>query len=379
MRESTFSVENVEGGVVDASTPVKASTRRAALRRSTYIAQAASYILDAAILALYAYAAATSITVSVVYLICGITVTGTALVLSETNFNDRFKDHYLTVPQCIISMTIQLGAVYFAPEVGFYFICILFIILGFGALRMSAQQTAFVWTYATVGLTALILMTNTVIAMPMSTWAERALVLACVVTALGRCASTGLYGSSMREALYKRGNELKEAHARIEELAQLDELTGLLSRRYIMKSLDEELVRVQRSGASGSVAIIDLDFFKRINDQFGHPVGDEALRTFAIALFANIRTIDKLGRYGGEEFLLVMPDTSIDQAVRSLDRLRSIIAELDWTAIAQDMCLTMSAGVCAVRQDASAEDILVRADGALYRAKGAGRNCVVAA
>jgi PleD family two-component response regulator len=106
--------------------------------------------------------------------------------------------------------------------------------------------------------------------------------------------------AAQREALYKRGNERKEAHARIEELAQLYELTGLLNRRYIMKCLDEELVRVQRNGLHGSVAIIDLDFFKRINDQFGHPVGDEALRTFAITLFASIRTIDKLGRYGGE-------------------------------------------------------------------------------
>jgi diguanylate cyclase (GGDEF)-like protein len=74
-----------------------------------------------------------------------------------------------------------------------------------------------------------------------------------------------------------------------------------------------------------------------------------------------------------------MPGTSVDQAVRTLDRLRSIIAGLDWAAIAEDMCLTMSAGVCDVRQDASAEDILVRADGALYRAKDAGRNRIVAA
>ena len=106
--------------------------------------------------------------------------------------------------------------------------------------------------------------------------------------------------------------------------------------------------------------------------------GDEALRTFAISIFANIRTIDKLGRYGGEEFLLVMPDTTIDQAVRTLDRLRLIIAELGWAAISKDMQLTMSAGVCAARQDASADDILARADRALYRAKDAGRNRVVA-
>ena len=357
----------------------KELARRSARRRPTYIAQAVSYLLSTVILALYAYAGTITIAVSVVYLICGITTTATGLYLSEINFNDRFKDQYLTVPQTIVSMTIQLGAIYLAPEVGFYFIFILFIVLSFGALLMNARETAIVWTYSTMGLTALLLMTDKAVAMPMATWTERALVLACAVTALGRCASTGLYGSSMRETLYKRGNELKAAHARIEELAQVDELTGLLNRRYIMKTLNEEMARAQRFGAACSVAIIDLDFFKRINDQFGHPVGDEVLRTFAITLFANLRTVDKLGRYGGEEFLMILPDTAKDQALRTLDRLRSIASEVDWAAISRVMNVTMSAGISEVRKEDSAADILARADAALYNAKDAGRNRVIAA
>jgi diguanylate cyclase len=356
-----------------------ALAQRAARRRPTYIAQAVSYLISSAILALYAYVGMIPLAVSVVYLICGISATAIGLYLSEINFNDRFKDHYLTVPQTLVSMTIQLCAIYLAPEVGFYFIFILFIVLSFGALLMNARDTAIVWTFSTVGLTALLLMTDRAIAMPMTTWSERALVLACAVTALGRCASTGLYGSSMREALYKRGNELKAAHARIEELAQVDELTGLLNRRYIMKCLNEEMARAQRTGASCSVAILDLDFFKRINDQFGHPIGDEVLRTFAITLFANLRSIDKLGRYGGEEFLMILPDTTKDQAVRTLDRLRSTLAQVDWTEISTMMTVTMSAGISEVRQDDSAADILARADVALYHAKGAGRNRVIAA
>jgi diguanylate cyclase (GGDEF)-like protein len=365
-------------GVNEALT-TKELARRSARRRPTYIAQAVSYLLSTVILALYSYAGTITIAVSVAYLICGITTTATGLYLSEINFNDRFKDQYLTVPQTIVSMTIQLGAIYLAPEVGFYFIFILFIVLSFGALLMNARETAIVWTYSTIGLTALLLMTDKAIAMPMATWSERALVLACAVTALGRCASTGLYGSSMRETLYKRGNELKAAHARIEELAQVDELTGLLNRRYIMKTLNEEMARAQRFGAACSVAIIDLDFFKRINDQFGHPVGDEVLRTFAITLFANLRTVDKLGRYGGEEFLMILPDTGKDQAVRTLDRLRSIASEVDWAAISRVMNVTMSAGISEVRQEDSAADILARADAALYNAKDAGRNRVIAA
>jgi diguanylate cyclase len=378
MKHGSVSIDNGNVRVDEPLTTTKPA-QRAARRRSTYIAQAISYLISAGILALYSYVGTITITVPIVYLICGITATAITLSLSEINFNDRFRDQYLTVPQTILNMTIQLGAIYLAPEVGFYFIFILFVVLSFGALLMNARDTAFVWTYSTVGLSALLLMTDKAIAMPMTTWTERALLLACAVTAMGRCPSTGLYGSSMREALYKRGNELEKAHARIEELAQVDELTGLLNRRYIMKSLNEEMARAQRTAVACSVAIIDIDFFKRINDQFGHPAGDEALRTFAITLFKNIRTIDKLGRYGGEEFLLILPDTAKEQAVRTLDRLRSIVSEVDWAAISGNMNLTMSAGLCSVRQEDSAADILARADVALYRAKDAGRNRVVAA
>lgn len=237
------------------------------------------------------------------------------LFLSEARFNDRFEDHYLTVPQSFGSISILLGAIYLAPEIGFYFVSVIFVVLGSGALRMSARQTGLVWTYATLGLTYLFAVSGKPIAIPMGTAIERDLALLCFVTALGRCAFTGLYGSSLREMLYKRGNELREAHARIEELAQIDELTGVLNRRYIMKALNEEMSRAQRTGTPCSMAIIDLDLFKRINDRYGHPVGDEVLKTFAIAVEANVRAVDKFGRYGGEEFLLVLPGSAENKAL----------------------------------------------------------------
>jgi diguanylate cyclase (GGDEF)-like protein len=378
MQRVSISAEQTGIGESRRSLTPEALARRSAQRRSTYIAQGVSYVIDAVILLLYYLAGTTTLASPVVYLGCGIASTSIALFLSEIHFNDRFKDHYLTVPQSITSTTIQLVAIYLAPEVGFYFVCINFIILGFGSLRITARQTAFIWTYSTVGLSILFLMTDRPIAMPMSTWAERALALACFVTALGRCASTGLYGSTMREALYQNGNELRRAYARIEELVDLDELTGVLNRRRIMKTLDEEIARAQRGKRPCSVAMIDLDLFKRINDRFGHPVGDEVLRSFGIAMFANIRTIDTVGRYGGEEFLLILPDTASDGATRTLDRLRVMVSQLDWLAISPNLTVTMSAGVATIRQGDTADSLLARADEALYRAKDAGRNCVVA-
>ena len=357
----------------------KDSALRIARRRTAYIAQASSYLIDAAILLLYAMIGVTTVATGVVYLAIRLAVVGIAAYLSEIQVNDRFKDPYLTVPLSIVSIIVQIGAIYLVPQIGFYFISIIFVVLGFAALRMSARQTGIVWSTATLGLALLFLMTDKPIGIPMATATERALALACFVSALGRCASAGLYGSSMRELLYRRSNDLAAANVRIEELAQLDELTGALNRRYIMKCLNDEIAKAQRNATTCCIAIIDLDHFKKINDHFGHPVGDEVLRAFAISVFANIRTIDRFGRQGGEEFLLILPDTDIDLAIQTLDRLRGLITELNWTAIAQDLTLTISAGISAIRPNDTPEDICARAEIALSRAMDTGRDRVVGA
>jgi diguanylate cyclase (GGDEF)-like protein len=376
MAQSAVDASTVAASV---SAETKRLKKRARQRRTMYLAQGASYVFDAAILLLYHLVGSTSIWAATLYFFAGVGWTSATLVLSEANWNDRFKDHYLTVPQCTGSISIQLLAMFLAPEIGFYFALVIFIVLGFGALRMSSRQAGLVWTYATLGLTFLFLMTDKPIGLPMVTSAERSLALLCLVSALGRCAFTGLYGSSMREMLYKRGVELKEAHARIEELAQIDELTGALNRRYIMRALGEEVTRAQRSAEPCSIAIIDLDHFKRINDTFGHPVGDEVLQSFSIAVGANIRSIDRLGRYGGEEFLLILPNVSAEHASAAVNRLRRIVADLNWTAISDGLAVTMSAGVTQIRKDEAPGEILARADAALYRSKDAGRNRVMSA
>ncbi|MGH6717228.1 MAG: GGDEF domain-containing protein, partial [Bradyrhizobium sp.] len=119
--------------------------------------------------------------------------------------------------------------------------------------------------------------------------------------------------------------------------------------------------------------------FKRINDAHGHPTGDEVLRTFAITVFANIRSVDKFGRYGGEEFLLVLPDTAQQTAAGILDRLRAIVSELDWSAFSPGLRVTMSAGVATLCSDENPDTLLARADRALYTSKAQGRNRITSA
>jgi diguanylate cyclase (GGDEF)-like protein len=212
------------------------------------------------------------------------------------------------------------------------------------------------------------------IGMPVATRLQRIASMLCFALVIGQCAFLGLFGATLRKILYQRSIELKAAYQRIEELAELDELTGSYNRRCIMRLLDAEMEKSRAAGAPCAIALIDLDWFKRINDAHGHPVGDEVLRTFAITVFANIRPDDRFGRYGGEEFLLLLPGTASEAASRLLDRLRSIVADLDWSAFSPGMRVTISAGVVTLRDNDTAETFLARADSALYSAKAQGRN-----
>jgi len=214
---------------------------------------------------------------------------------------------------------------------------------------------------------------KTPVVLPIATTAEWLAGVFSFGLTLGQCAYIGLFGSTMRKRLHQRTVELRLAYQRIEELAQTDDLTGLPNRRSIVKMLDDEIARGRRAPPC-SVAMIDIDWFKRINDGYGHPAGDEVLRTVAITVFANIRANDRFGRHGGEEFLLVLPGTGRDEAGRIVERLRRIVAELDWSTFEIDTAVTISAGIATLAPDDSSDAILSRADRALYAAKAGGRN-----
>jgi diguanylate cyclase (GGDEF)-like protein len=359
--------------------PSNVLKRRVGQRRQMLIVQAASCSLITSVLLIYSYAGTVSIVIPSVYFLSGIGLIGFFVVLSEAHVNDWFEDHYLTIFQMGGHVALQLMFLSAAPEIGYAFLCVLFLIFGFGALRMTSRQATMAWTLTIIGLTPIFLLTKTPIGMPVSTDIERFAAMLCYILTIGQCAFVGLYGSSLRKMLYDRSFELKEANRRIEELAEVDELTGSLNRRCIMRMLDEEVSRAQRTKAPCSIALIDLDWFKRINDTYGHPTGDEVLRTFAITVFANIRNFDRFGRFGGEEFLMVLPDTSQEAAQRILDRLRAIVADLDWSALSPGMRVTVSAGVATLKSDDTPDTVLARADGALYEAKAQGRNRIVSA
>jgi diguanylate cyclase len=352
---------------------------RAAQRRQIQGMIGISYVIDAFLLLIYARAGTIPVTIGPAYAACGLFTVACNIALSESGFTERFSDHYLVTPQAVVGMAIMLAFTYIAPEVGVMFLCTLFVVFNFSSLRSTPLQTTIVWTAMALALAGLFLLTDKPISMPHDTYLERFATMSVFILSVGRCMFLGMFSSSMRESLYKSGQALREAYKRIEELAELDELTGTFNRRCIMRMLDEEISRAHRTKAPCSIALIDLDWFKRVNDTYGHPTGDEVLRTFAITLFANIRNFDRFGRFGGEEFLLVLPDTALDTAARTLNRLRVIVADLDWSAFSPGMRVTVSAGVTMLRPDETADTFLARADGALYEAKAQGRNRIASA
>jgi diguanylate cyclase (GGDEF)-like protein len=171
---------------------------------------------------------------------------------------------------------------------------------------------------------------------------------------------------------------LEAAEARIRELAITDDLTGLWNRRHVGERLAAELVRAHRYGETVSCVVFDVDRFKSINDTHGHDAGDAVLRALSAAARAECRSPDVLGRWGGEEFLLVLPRTGAAGALAIAARLREVIEGLRIEHAGRALAATASFGVATVLpgSEAGVTDVLKRADEALYRAKALGRNRV---
>jgi diguanylate cyclase (GGDEF)-like protein len=169
-----------------------------------------------------------------------------------------------------------------------------------------------------------------------------------------------------------------ELHARTAALAATDALTGLFNRRVFDVRLAEEVQRTRRFGQFFSLLLLDIDHFKRINDRHGHMFGDQVLRRLADVLRAQMREVDVVARFGGEEFVVVLPGTDATGAQQMAERLRASIAATDFAFGEQaPVPVTVSVGTASFPEDAaSGADLLAHADVALYQAKANGRNRV---
>ncbi|RUM90019.1 MAG: diguanylate cyclase [Thiomicrospira sp.] len=197
-------------------------------------------------------------------------------------------------------------------------------------------------------------------------WQQMTIVLAPILLLLGVFA---FFNRKLRQTQIK----LQETNKQLSILSVTDHLTGVYNRQYLDQRLDSEVERVNRYGSTFSVIMMDLDNFKKVNDQFGHLVGDEVLVVFAQTVEKEIRKIDIFGRWGGEEFILICPETPLAHAIQLAKKVRKSIEDQEYP---EKIMQTVSLGVAEYQTDEVINDCLNRADQNLYKAKQLGRNQV---
>jgi len=186
---------------------------------------------------------------------------------------------------------------------------------------------------------------------------------------IGTCATTAVVS-------YTLYLTIKQAEQRLRRLASTDVLTGLLNRRRITESIDKEHARCMRAFRPLSLIICDIDYFKMINDRYGHDVGDQVLKSIG-KIFNTLRGYDSVARWGGEEFIVMLPDTDHAVAMTVAERLRVGVAESIIIVDDAQIPVTMTFGVAQIEKDEPWQSALARADKALYRGKECGRNRVM--
>jgi diguanylate cyclase (GGDEF)-like protein len=184
----------------------------------------------------------------------------------------------------------------------------------------------------------------------------------------------------LEQLVAERTRELSELNARLERLSVTDGLTGIYNHRRFQEAINAELLRSERHKRPMAVLMIDVDFFKKVNDAMGHPAGDELLRRLAEVLSADLRQTDLIARYGGEEFAVILPETTKSEALQVGERMRAAVEERLNQGTPWPSKVTVSIGVATYPEDGkSAEQLIYAADQAMYVAKRQGRNRVVGA
>ncbi|MFY9476321.1 MAG: GGDEF domain-containing protein [Aquabacterium sp.] len=295
----------------------------------------------------------------------------------RSGINQRFADPALTLPQILSALTVIAGAYAVTGPVHGSTLMLLALVLVFGIFNMKAPDAklAGIYTVLLMGLTMLIKSQSEAVHYPIHLEIAHFVLVAAIVPTISSLAAQL---SNLRAKLQNQKEELTQALNRIQVLATRDELTGLYNRRHMMDVLNQHQKRLNRSGHHRfCLAIIDIDFFKRINDTYGHNVGDEVLRNFAQAAATVMRETDVVARWGGEEFLVLLNDTQPGAAAIGLERLRDHLRNVQLAANLPDLKPTFSAGLTDYALSEPLHSCIERADRALYAAKNGGRDRVV--
>jgi len=293
--------------------------------------------------------------------------------LIVSNKNLRFKDPSLTIPQMVLAFLFAFAAHYFTnSHRGSYLIFYVFA-LTFGFFRLNRREFFCLGAYAVVGYTCTMFLLWYTHPQYVDIKFDVLRGFVLVITVLW-FSLIGGYQYELRIKLKATLKSLEEANKKLNELATIDELTGINNRRELLKKLRNDILRAERFDLPLSVLMVDVDKFKQINDTYGHQRGDMVLQGMARVLSQNLRNVDYMGRYGGEEFLVVLPNTHKDGGLVVAEKLRKRIEEENFDG---GIKATASFGVAELAKGEDLTSLVNRADEAMYQAKKMGRNKVV--
>jgi diguanylate cyclase (GGDEF)-like protein len=292
-------------------------------------------------------------------------------VLFRTGLNLRFDDPSLTQWQMLASLFTMLYVVYRAPQTRTAYTAFFFVALMFGLLRRTSRTVAVVGIVSLAAYLVVIWM-RYINHQDTSVLRADLLQLAIMSVTLPWFLVIGKHIKRLGQQLAAVSIKLED----ISEQARRDELTKVYNRRALLVALDAAKQRADAVGDGLSICIIDLDHFKRFNDELDHLAGDRVLQRFADVVQSGLRGSDVFGRYGGEEFIQILPHTGLAGAVGEGERLRRRLVQIDLGDARKLGPLTCSIGVAQYRPGETMTTLLARADAALYRAKEAGRDRV---
>jgi diguanylate cyclase (GGDEF)-like protein len=359
--------------VVSRFTFLPADERQALRIRRFFMAAGTSALVSAtlfgcALLGLLPMAAATEASAGIGALVV------IFFLLFRSGLNLRFPDPSLTAEQIGASFLCLAYIMYYAGPAGSALTLFYPVAMLFGALRLDVTRLMALALLAVAAHAAMLWLSFS--RNPGLETGPGLTALAVLAVVLPWFAVMGGYVNRLRSRLSDSHRRLRGAYERIEKLAVRDELTGVYNRRFLMEALSRERARLERLGATFSLCLLDVDHFKAINDAHGHAAGDVVLVQVARIAGAGLRAVDVFGRYGGEEFLLILPATPLAGARVCAERVRAAIEQAAYPGIPPSTPVRATLGIAEAARGEDIAALVARADRALYAGKAAGRNRV---
>lgn len=336
-------------------------------------------VLQSAVLNMFAVSGAMLPWIAVAFMLVNI---GSSLVfwaIYKSGMNLRWEHKDLAIHQCLLLVVIQFGFVFLAPKLTILFMLAALVVFAYGLVQLSYYHFAVGWLAYTVICGIVLWLVRERFDYPGNTNMQLALTWLFLSLCLAAFVLARTQSNRLQTQLTAAQNELANSLAKLDALARHDGLTGALNRKALIETLDAELLRAKRTGHPFCFAIIDLDHFRAVNEQYGSVVGDQVLKSIAETAMRLLRALDRFGRMGGEEFGIVLPATWLDQGVIALGRLTRAVAEHDWDKLGPGLGITFSAGITTNAINDTAEVVIKRAEDALLEAKRDGRNRIAQA